>query len=67
MRTVELKVEGMTCSHCAYTVEEAIEATGGKGTANVEAGTATVVFDESTVSLSAIQAAIQEEGYSVVG
>lgn len=66
MKTLEIKVEGMTCGHCAYMVEEAINNAGGNGEANAESGTARVTFDESSVSFETIRKSIEEEGYNVV-
>jgi copper chaperone len=67
MERVVLKVDGMSCEHCARAVTNAV--TGIDGTANVsvdlKAGTASFDFDSGKAALDAIAAAIAEEGYTV--
>ncbi len=63
-----LRVEGMTCGHCKMTVEQALEALDGVSEAEVdlEAGSATVRYDESRVDTGAFSEAVEQAGYSVV-
>ena len=67
MERMVLKVDGMSCEHCARAVTNAVA--GIAGTANVsvnlKAGTASFDFDSGKASLDAIAAAITEEGYTV--
>jgi len=67
MEKVVLKVDGMSCGHCAKTVTNAVA--GIDGTANVsvdlEAGTVSFDFDSGKAALDAVAAAITEEGYTV--
>jgi len=63
-----IKVEGMTCGHCKNAVEKAVRALAGVCAAevNLEDKTLTVEIDASQVTLAAIKAVIDEEGYTVV-
>ncbi|GAB4429103.1 MAG: cation transporter [Turneriella sp.] len=65
MKNIELKIEGMTCSHCERTVEEAIREAGATGKADRVAGVASITYDENSDQLERIRAAIEENGYSV--
>lgn len=67
MSTINLKVEGMTCMHCAKTVEKAVSAAGATGKVYLNEHRVETSFDESSVSLDKIKSAIEEEGYKVVG
>ena len=63
--TVELKVAGMTCGHCAKAVTAAIQAK--DPAAKVEVMLAEgLVRAETTLPRAEIAAAIAEEGYQVV-
>jgi len=68
MKTEVIKVKGMSCSHCERAVNGAVREIEGviDVKANAEAGTAEVTFDENSVALDIIKAAIEEEGYDVV-
>lgn len=66
MQTVTLKVEGMSCGHCVNSVEGAVKQAGASGKVDLNAGSVTVEFDESKVSLDGIKEAIEEQGYDVV-
>jgi copper chaperone len=66
MQTVTLKVEGMSCGHCVNSVEGAVKQIGASGKVDLNAGSVTVEFDESKVSLEAIKETIEEQGYDVV-
>jgi copper chaperone len=67
MEKVVLKVDGMSCEHCARAVTNAVA--GIAGTANVsvdlKAGTASFDFNPGKAPINAIAAAIAEEGYTV--
>lgn len=66
MQTITLKVEGMSCGHCVNSVEGAVKSLGASGKVDLNAGSVTVDFDESKVSIDAIKEAIEEQGYDVV-
>ena len=59
---LEIKVEGMTCGHCAGAVKKALEGVPGVTGARVslEEGKAWV---EGAADPSALTAAVEEEGY----
>lgn len=60
----ELKIEGMSCSHCSAAVARALESVQGVVSAQVDlaAGRATV---EGEVDVDELVAAVVEEGYRV--
>lgn len=65
MATTTLKVEGMTCQHCAQTVTRALESKDGVEGADVDlqSGRAQVRYDEGRVSPRELASAVAEEGY----
>lgn len=68
MATTVLHVEGMSCAHCVKAVSGAVGAVGGVTGVQVDlaAKTATVEHD-ARVTVDALKAAIEEQGYDVVG
>lgn len=66
MATATLKVSGMTCGHCVMAVTKALEGVAGVRAARVDlnAGRATVEYDEATTSPHVLTEAVAEEGYS---
>lgn len=66
MQTTTLNVEGMSCNHCVKAVEGAVQEAGAQGTVDLGAKTVDVSYDEATVSLDAIKAAIEDQGYDIV-
>ncbi|MBP1967345.1 copper ion binding protein [Paenibacillus aceris] len=66
MSSVILKVEGMSCNHCVNTVEKAMKELGAEGKVNLAGKMVEVEYDESKLSVEAIKAAIEEQGYDVV-
>jgi copper chaperone len=67
MTNVKLKIEGMSCAHCALTVDKALKAIPGVADAKVEVGSAQVSFDPEKATVEKMKAAVAEEGYKVVG
>lgn len=64
--TVELKVAGMTCGHCARAVTAAIQAR--DPAAKVEVALPEgLVRAETTLPRAEVAALVAEEGYAVVG
>ena len=65
METV-LHIEGMSCEHCVKHVKEALEGVAGVASAEVslKKKSARVVHGDNT-SLSALDAAVEEAGYTV--
>ncbi|GAA4702852.1 copper chaperone CopZ [Brevibacillus fulvus] len=66
MQSITLKVEGMSCNHCVNAVEGAVKKLGATGKVDLNAGLVTVEYDESKVTVDAIKAAIEDQGYDVV-
>ncbi len=62
-RTVNLKVDGMSCAMCAPAAKKAVEKVNGVKSANVEGDRATVVADE-TVQDADLVKAIAGVGFS---
>jgi len=65
MERIELKIEGMSCSHCVHAVERALKGVQGVQVERVEVGSAVVAYDPAVVKPDAIEAAVAEEGYTV--
>lgn len=64
--TAVLKVQGMTCGHCVKSVTDALENVDGVRRAQVDlqAGRATVEFDETRTTPAALAGVVTEEGYT---
>lgn len=62
----ELKIDGMSCSHCAMHVKKALEAIDGLEVETVEIGSARVWYDENMIKQKQIQEKIEEAGYTLV-
>lgn len=69
IKTVSLSIEGMTCTGCENTIQEAV--TKVPGVTSVKAShldsTAVVTFDTTKTTLSAIGDAVTEAGYVFKG
>lgn len=65
MTNIVLNVEGMSCGHCVSSVQKAVESAGASGTVDLAGGKVNVSYDESQVSLDAIKAAIEDQGYDI--
>jgi copper chaperone len=63
--TIELQVEGMSCQHCVAAVTNAIREHDAAAQVNVDLTTGRVAVDSSQ-SVEALKAAIDEAGYTVV-
>lgn len=65
MKTTRLAVKGMTCGHCAQTVEKALASAPGvrSATVHLESGAAEVEYDETRVSPEQLTAAVSAQGY----
>lgn len=66
MKTVELKIEGMTCGHCVMSVKKELGKVAGLTVQNVEIGRALVQYDEATVTADQLAKIIEEAGYKLV-
>ena len=65
MKTTRLAVSGMTCTHCASTVEKALRNETGvrNATVSLSDGTAEVEYEEREVAPEQLIGAIEREGY----
>ncbi|QUE85401.1 copper chaperone CopZ [Exiguobacterium alkaliphilum] len=63
-----LKVQGMSCGHCANSVETGVGELEGISsvTVDLKKGEVAVDYDTAKTSLNEIQKAIEEKGYDVV-
>lgn len=66
MTQAVLKVEGMSCGHCVSAVEKALEQAGASGKVDLAGKKVAIEYDESRISLEALIAAIEDQGYDVV-
>ena len=66
--TQDIRIAGMSCDHCAGTVEKALRGQEGVKEARVDrlAGTATVTFDQRKTNLADLRDAILKSGYQPV-
>jgi copper chaperone len=63
-----LNVPSVSCNHCKMAIEKAVRALDGvRVDVDVAQKTVTVDFDDSSVTLDSIEAAVVEEGYEVAG
>ncbi|MFD0870128.1 Copper chaperone CopZ [Chlamydia abortus] len=65
MKSIVLKVEGMSCNHCVNSIEGALKKIGAAGKVDLEGKTVAVEFDESKLTEDAIRSAIEDQGYDV--
>ena len=62
-----ISVPDISCNHCKMSIEGAVGALGGveKVEVHIEPRTVDVVYNDDAVTLDAIYAAIEEQGYEV--
>lgn len=65
IRTVTLRVKGMTCSGCATSVEKALKSTEGVESVKVsfERGKAVVKYDDQKVTVDKLREVVQSTGF----
>jgi copper chaperone CopZ len=65
LRTVTIKVQGMTCGGCATRVEEALKSTDGVMEVRVsfERGRAVIKYDDRRVTIDRLRLVIQSTGF----
>lgn len=66
MKNKEIKIEGMSCSHCVAAVKKSLEKVESLRVEDVKIGSAKIEFDESKVSNNKIIEAIEGAGYKVI-
>jgi Cu+-exporting ATPase len=69
LKTITLRIGGMTCASCAQIIAKALRKTDGVKDANVNLATekATVSFYPSKTSYAKIKKAVEDTGYQVLG
>ena len=60
---IELKVDGMTCSHCQAAVTKALKSVPGVRSATVDLRQAKATVEGDALDVSKLIAAVQTEGY----
>jgi copper chaperone len=60
-----MKIDGMSCGHCASQVKNALEALDGVNVQQVTVGSATLTHDPAATSESRIREAVEAAGYRV--
>ena len=67
METGMLRLAGMKSAQCADVIAQALKAVDGVSSARVslDAGKATVVFDETVASLALLKRAVLDAGYEI--
>jgi len=68
MEKTILKVEGMSCEHCAVSVMTVMEALPGikKVSVNLADKNVAVEYDSNQIALNKIKAKIEDQGYDVL-
>ncbi len=66
MKSVELKIEGMSCGHCVMSVTKELGKLQNVEIHDVTIGSARVTYDESKVTHNDLLRAVDEAGYKVV-
>lgn len=69
MKTATLKIEGMSCDHCANTIKTLVEQQPGvkMATVSFDEGQARILYDPQTTTEDRLVAVVQEPGFRVVG
>ena len=65
MRDLHIEIVGMTCDHCVRAVKNRLAATPGVSVKDVKVGSADIALDESRASMTDVEDAISDEGYTV--
>ena len=64
MSTLDLEIEGMSCSHCVASVTQALRELPGVEVKNVSIGAAQVSYEADKVSPEDIVLAVEDAGYT---
>jgi len=65
MKDLHIEIVGMTCDHCVRAVKNRLASTPGVSVKDVKVGTADIAIDEAKASMSDVEDAISDEGYTV--
>jgi copper chaperone len=66
MKTIELRIEGMTCGHCVMSVKKELSKLADVEAEDVQIGKARVRYDETKVGPQDLAHAIDEAGFKLV-
>ena len=68
LKTIELKVDGMSCEHCVKAVTNAVEVLPGveNVAVSLESKTVTFAYNPDLSALDKIKQEIEDQGYDVV-
>ena len=64
MSTLDLEIDGMSCSHCVASVTHALRELPGVDVKHVSVGSAQVSYDAERISPEDIVLAVEDAGYS---
>jgi len=69
MKTIKIKIGGMSCQHCVKAVNQAIQILPGVSSVKVDlaGGSALIDYSEDAFILDNVRAAIVDEGYEYLG
>ena len=67
MTSQELRIDGMTCGHCVMSVKKELAKLKDVVIEEVGIGKARVQYDEGKVSKKALQQAVEDAGYKLIG
>ncbi len=65
MKSHELTIQGMSCSHCVSHVKQALDSVDGLEVEDVQVGKARVWYDDQNV-IKVLSEKIEEAGYKVI-
>jgi copper chaperone len=65
MKTVELKIDGMTCGHCVMSVKKALAKVRRANVVSADIGSAVVTIDDAVAGEQALVDAVGDAGYTV--
>ena len=67
MKTLDLKIEGMSCAHCVMSLSEQLKKLQSLVIEEIKIGTARVRYDEKTITMGDLSRAVEQAGYALVG
>jgi copper chaperone len=65
MKDLHIEIVGMTCEHCVRAIKNRLSATPGVNLKDVKVGSVDLELDDAKVSMSDVEDAISDEGYTV--
>jgi copper chaperone CopZ len=63
MKSLQLKIEGMSCGHCLARIEKALKKVEGVSVSKVLLGHADLLYDPARASVADLLAAVDDAGY----